>query len=126
MRDLLIWSAELADLAPVKAAKAALDVDFQVEPRAVREPTDLMWADRVLAIGTRPPFLCDYALVTETTSPEGFERALRWVLHLVEDDPKATTILDTLTAHFGPGVHEVTPEEQEARQRFTDYQQNRA
>lgn len=128
MRDLYIWHADgPADLTPVKAAKAELDVDFTIRPVAVYEATDLpnYLEDRVLAVGSRPPFLCEYALVTERTSPEGYVRALRWVLGLAESDPKATTILDTLNSILGPGVREVPTEELEARERLRDYQQNR-
>lgn len=123
MRDLYIWSQEHpVDLAPIKAAKAKLALDFQVRPVAVTEASDLpAWESRVLAIGSRPPFLCDYALTTPRTSEEGWLRAVVWVLGR-NDDPKATYILDTLTAAFGPGVREISPEEQEARQRLREYQ----
>lgn len=129
MPDLLIWHAGgPADLTPIKQAKQALNVDFTVKPVAVFSDGENDLPDlnsRVLAVGSRPPFLCDYALTSERTGPEGWQRALRWVLRLEESDPKATTILDTLTAAFGPGVREVSPEELEANQRLRDYQQNR-
>lgn len=134
MHDLFIWHLDgPADLAPVKAAKAALDVDFQVRPIAMPingnsvpmlEQFNYL-TDRVLAVGSRPPFLCDYALTSERTSPEGWQRALRWVLGVEPEDPKATTVLDTLTSIFGPGTREVSQEEIDGRQRLRDYQQNR-
>lgn len=126
MSDLLIWHREgEADLTPIKAAKAALAVDFTVRPVAIRSHEDVAtFDDRVLAVGTRPPFLCDYALTSERTSPEGWQRALRWVLHLEEFDPKATTILDTLTSAFGAGVREIPQEEIDGLRRLREYQQN--
>jgi len=123
-RALYIWSGGVkADLAPVKAAKLALEVTEIVRPFGVStlgELPDLF--TRVLAIGTRPPFLCDYALVSERTSPEGYQRALAWVLHIVGDDPKATTIADILGS-FWPGVREMSADEIEAARKFAAYQQ---
>lgn len=127
MRELLIWhEGGAADLSAVREAKVKLDVDFQVKPRAARFPEDIpTWEDRVLAIGSRPTFLCDYALTSERTSPEGWLRALRWVLHLEEVDPKATLITDVLANIFGGPVREIPAEEIEARERLRDYQRNR-
>lgn len=139
MLDLHIWHASgPADLTPIKAAKARLeyerdhldgwrDLPDKIRPVAVASSSDLpnYLETRVLAVGSRPPFLCEYALVTERTSPEGYVRALCWVLGISRIDEKATTILDTMTAIFGPGTREVTTEELEARKRLRDYQQAR-
>lgn len=125
MTRLQIWSFERPDLALVIEAKAQV-LNEKVFPAYPRSFEDLPALDaRVLAIGSRPPFLCDYALTSERTSLEGMVRALRWVLGVESDDPKATTILDTMTAAFGPGTREIPLEEQEAMQRLRDYQQNR-
>jgi hypothetical protein len=105
---LYIWSQQKADLTPVKAAKAVLErIDGEIGrviPIAVKSLSDLPDLDaRVLAIGSRPPFICNYALVGERTSEEGFVRALRWIFRGPGwDDPKATTLDDILTAAFPP------------------------
>lgn len=65
---------------------------------------------RVLAIGERPPFLCDYALVAEAT-PERIKPALEWVLGLREDE-RGMTVLKKLKQIFGPETTEVTREDE--------------
>jgi len=124
---LYIWSGEeRADLAPIKAAKAALNVDRVVKPVGVTSIEQLPSLDtRVLAVGSRPPFLCEYALTSERTSPEGWQRALSWVLGITVDDPKATTVLDILTSTFGPGMKEISAEELAAEEKMAAYQQGR-
>ena len=137
MHDIYIWSHEHPiDLAPLKAAKARLeyerdsldgwrDVPEKVKPVAVRGIEQLPGLDtRVLAVGSRPPFLCDYFLVSPDASPEEWVEAFVWVVTDYQNG-RATTIVDTLTSHFGPGVREVPPEEIEGMQRLRDYQQNR-
>jgi hypothetical protein len=127
MPDLYIWSATRpVDMAPLKAAKLSLPVDEVIRPLYPQAPEDLPDLEtRVLAIGSRPPFLCHHALVTPRTSMGGWVRALSWTLGITEHDEKATLIVDTLTAAFGPGVREVPPEEIEGMQRLRDYLQNR-
>src|SRR6478736_2078682 len=103
-RALYIWSNGVkADLEPVKEAKRTLNISEKVHPIGVTSLSDLpdLYA-RVLAIGTRPPFICDYALTSERTSPAGWERALAWVLGVNEFDEKATTIVDVLSSIFPP------------------------
>lgn len=123
MHDLYIWAAEHpVDLSPLKEAKANLiEFDDTIRPNVADE---LLLNERVIAIGTRPAWLCDYYLVAEDASIDEWTDALAWALGLSEDR-KATSIVDTLTSHFGAGVREVPPEELEARQRLRDYQQNR-
>lgn len=60
---------------------------------------------RILAIGSPPPWLCDYALVGEPT-PERLKPALEWALGLKEDD-RAMTILKKLQHIFGPETREI-------------------
>jgi hypothetical protein len=121
-RALFIWSGDTAaDLAPVKAAKLALGIEAKVKPVGVgKESPPPRWDVRVLAIGSRPPWVCDYALVSERTAPEGWERALAWVLG-THDDPKATTVDDIIHATFGNDAREIPPEELEAERRYGDY-----
>lgn len=122
-RALYIWSGnEKADLTPVKAAKAALGITETVKPMGVTSLGQLAGrAPRVLAIGSRPPFLCDYALTSDKTSAAGWERALSWVLGLTEHDPKATTVTDILVSIMGPGVRELSPEELAAERKLISY-----
>lgn len=64
---------------------------------------------RVLAIGTPPPFLCDYALVETSTSP-GLQKALEWTLELCEDE-RGMTVLKKLQQIFGAETREITDED---------------
>lgn len=131
---LYIWSGgEKADLTPVKAAKRQLererdhlggiqDIPAQLVPIGASSLSDLPSLDaRVLAIGSRPPFICNYALTSPKTSAEGWVRALCWVLGIAKYDSKATLIEDILISQFGPGVREITPEELEAERKMLAY-----
>ena len=133
-RALYIWSGEAkANLAPVKEAKLALDYPFRVVPIGVVAPNPPHFTTlpppagaRILAIGSRSPWANrDYALVSQATSPEGWKRALAWVLGEVEHDPKATTVLDIFVSVFGPETREIPPEELEGEQKIADYIQGR-
>jgi hypothetical protein len=62
---------------------------------------------RVIALREPPPFLCDFALVGETDSYEGFRLALYWALHPEFDHPAASLVIDQLRAIFGPTVKEI-------------------
>ncbi|MDF2915886.1 MAG: hypothetical protein K0S70_103 [Microbacterium sp.] len=131
--NLFIWAGgEPIDLAKVKAAKAELD-DGITEVPTVRPVNcgalgaqGLTFDDRVLAIGSAPPFLCDFFLVGEEAGPEEFTRALAWVLNIVEHDDRANAMGDTLKAVFGPGTREVPQEEIDAKRRLHEYQRNLA
>lgn len=65
---------------------------------------------RVLAIGTPPPFLCDYALVETSTSP-GLQKALEWTLGLREDE-RGMTVLKKLQQIFGAETREIFDDNQ--------------
>lgn len=132
---LFIWSGgEPADLAKVKAAKAQLESD-EFNPWATPLPKvrpvncgpegfGPTLEDRVLAIGSAPPFLCHYYLVGADAGLEEFVAAMAWVLHLQDEDERGTTLLDTMTAVFGAGTREVGQEELDAKQKLRDYQRN--
>lgn len=110
-RALYIWHAEgPADLAPIRAAKVELAVDFTARPVAVSTLYPGPASARILAVGSRPPFLCDYALVSERTGPQGWKAAVAWALELIEDE-RSTTVLDTLRSIFGAGVRELDVQE---------------
>lgn len=90
----------------IKVVKQSLDLDFKVYPR---HATSSEHYDRILAVGSKPPFLCDYALIGPRSDSPGLAAALAWTLGLTEDD-RATTILDTLNARW-PGTREISDEE---------------
>jgi hypothetical protein len=83
-------------LAAIRAAKAALGVEFLVTVVPVVAGTP----SRVLAF-SEPPYICDHYLVTND-----LPRALRWTLTGV-DDPRATLLTDTLRRLLPRGVTEV-------------------
>lgn len=129
---LYIWSGErAADLEPVKVAKRQLDAEweqawgqpspYRVRPIGVASAVDLPLDARVLAIGSRPPFFCDYALVHESSPPAGWHAALLWVLGIVPVDSRATTMLDTVRSIF-PGAEEISEEQLESERRLAAFQ----
>lgn len=116
----IYWATEDRDLSRIKAAKLALGIPYTVYPSTASASTNA----RILAVGGHPPFLCDYALVSPSSGPEGVQAALSWVLG-DHEDPRATLILDTLRHVFGPGVRELTADELAAEERLAAYQQGR-
>lgn len=117
-RALPIYVADdhVLDLAPIKAAKAALDLSYKVVPV---DPADAP-GSRVLAVGAKPEFLCDFYLVAPQESQERLVDALWWVLE-GWDDPEATTVADTLATVFGDGTREITAEELASERAWADY-----
>jgi hypothetical protein len=90
-----------AVLEALKTAKESLDVDYLIRPvKAVPGSPG-----RVLAIGTKPDFVCDYAFVPEP-SVESLKNALHWALG-DHDDPRARTVVQVLEDIFGKGVKEI-------------------
>lgn len=99
-RDLPIYGNP--DMSKLKSAKASLGLSYLTRPVIATASTN----GRILAWGVEPPWLADYAYASDETSPDGLTAALRWVLGL-NDDPRAVTILGTLTNIFGFGVREL-------------------
>jgi hypothetical protein len=104
-QHLLVIHSEV-DLAPqdwsrIKAAKAALNLDFTVQP--------VKWVPgspgRVLAIGSEPSGLWEGAFIKDTTTPNLID-ALRIVLTDAVD-PRMMTWERWLNNQMGPGVTEV-------------------
>ena len=60
---------------------------------------------RVLAIGSKPDFICDYAYVANPTV-ESLTAALAWCLGLKEDS-RGVTMGKMLSEYFGEGVKEI-------------------
>lgn len=90
-----------ADWSRIKAAKAALSLDFTVQP--------VKWVPgspgRVLAIGSEPSGLWEGAFIKDTTTPNLID-ALRIVL-TDGVDPRMMTWNRWLETQLGPGVTEV-------------------
>lgn len=128
-RPLFIWAGgNPTDLAKIKTAKEALDDGITEVPK-VRPVNCSHWgADgltfdhRVLAIGSKPPFIIDYFLVGDDAGPKEFERALAWVLQLVDYDERANHVHDTMASIFGPGTREIPQEEQDANAKLRAFQ----
>lgn len=88
-------------LSLLKQAKAQLQTSLLISPeRAVPGSPG-----RVLAIGSKPNFLCDYAYVAEPTV-ESLTAALEWCLGLKED-ARGVTIGRMLSEIMGGEVREV-------------------
>ena len=88
-------------LAMLKQAKAQLQTSILISPeRAVPGSPG-----RVLAIGSKPNFLCDYAYVANPTV-ESLTQALAWCLHLKED-VRGVTIARMLSEIMGGEVKEI-------------------
>lgn len=116
-RILWVWHADgPVDFSRIREAKAMLELPYVVRPALAFPGTP----HRVLAIGSRPPFLCDYALVGEATEPARLADAIGWVLGEREDE-NATTVLDMLLWIFGPGVREISFEELRAEKQLENY-----
>lgn len=104
LRPLQIMSGKLHadDWQRIRAAKASLDLPFLITP-AKAVPGGV---GRVLAIGVKPDFVCDYAFVPDTKSP-GLIAAMEWAL-TDKEDPRAVTVEDMMKQIFGPETKEIT------------------
>lgn len=129
-RNLFYYAHDEAEIewAPIKAAKAKLELPFMVHPRRVQLEsfTDGIQVtpdrhDRVLAIGGTPPFVCDFALIHPHSEEAGIIAALTWVLSDAVD-PRATTMADMFSRIVKGPVREIPLEELEAEDRFRAYQ----
>ena len=88
-------------LTALKTAKSLLDTKVLIQPvKAVPGSPG-----RVLAIGSKPNFLCDYAYVAEPTV-ESLTAALSWCLGLKED-ARGVTIGRMLSEIMGGEVCEL-------------------
>lgn len=85
----------------IKQAKSEIHADLLVQPvRAV-----LGSPGRILAIGQKPDWMCEYAYV-EQPNPKSLKEALEWVLE-IKEDPRGVTLIKMMTEIFGPGVKEL-------------------
>jgi hypothetical protein len=74
-----------AILEALKQAKVNLDLNYLISPEKAVPGSP----GRVLAIGEKPNFLCDYAYVKEPTV-DSLQQALAWCLELKEDSRGVT------------------------------------
>lgn len=88
-------------LEALKTAKANLHTSVKISPENAVPGSP----GRILAIGEKPNFLCDYAFVANPTV-DSLQQALSWCLGLTED-ARGITIVRTLREIFGEGVTEV-------------------
>lgn len=89
-------------LTALKTAKSQLNTRVLIQPvKAVPGSPG-----RILAIGSKPNFLCDYAYVAEPTV-ESLTQALAWCLGL-KDDARGVTIGRMLSEIMGGPVEEIT------------------
>lgn len=101
--------------ADISAVKSAIDkVGLEVGVRPVTAVAG--GADRVIAIGTTPDFITDYAYLPSTES-KGLPNAIKWALS-TDVDPRAITMADMLSEVLGCDVVELEPEQVEQKVRF--------
>jgi hypothetical protein len=97
-------------MAMLKEAKAQMNISTLLKPvRAV-----IGSPGRVLAIGKKPEWICEYAYVKEP-STQSFKEALEWILG-IREDPRGITVIRTLKEIFGPSVQELPVTVQSAEQ----------
>lgn len=101
-----------ADWERLWAIKTELNPPFVVQ-RAKASPGG---QSRVLAIGARPDFVCDYAYIPDVNSP-GLKNAMMWALSFIKDE-RAVTAADMLGEMLGCEVKELPMEKHEQIVRF--------
>lgn len=89
------------DLTLLKQAKALIPTDKLIIPVDAVPGSP----GRIIALREHPNWICDHAYVA-TPNLESIKAALEWAL-TDKEDPRATTILKTLTETFGEGVKEI-------------------
>jgi hypothetical protein len=94
----------------IKDAKSQIGTDALVKPvRAV-----IGSPGRILAIGEKPDWICEYAYIKEP-STQSFKEALEWILG-IKEDPRGITVIRTLREIFGKDVQELHVTAQSAKQ----------
>lgn len=101
-----------ADITAVKAAIDKVGLDVGVRPVTAVAGG----ADRVIAIGTTPSFITEYAFIPSTQSA-GLPNAIKWALSDAVD-PRAITMAEMLSEVLGCEVTELEPETVEQKVRF--------
>ena len=96
----------------IKQAKGMINTNILMQPvRAVHGSPG-----RILAIGDKPDWVCEYAYV-KTANVKSIKEAIEWILGITED-PRGVTLIKVMREIFGPGVRDVTAQyaEQGAKQ----------
>lgn len=113
-RALPIWGTiTTEDMAALKQAKAALDVDFLIVPTQAIPGGP----SRIIALREPPPFLADFALIRDTSNPLATKAALSWALSVTVEDTRASLILNQMQAVFGPETKEIPYDPDDERNR---------
>jgi hypothetical protein len=86
----------------IKQAKAGINTSKLLQPvRAVHGSPG-----RILAIGEKPDWICEYAYVKEP-NVKSLKEAMEWILGITED-PRGVTLIKVMREIFGPEVKDVT------------------
>jgi hypothetical protein len=98
-----IWTKGNRDveLPYIRQAKWQIATDIKLIPVAAKPG-----AVRVIAIGERPPFLCDHALIKDVTNVASVKAALEWYID-DNGDSRVTTIEKWLSRLMGAEVKEI-------------------
>lgn len=109
---LYVYNATPARLKAVRAAKAQMDLDvlFTVEDA-------VPGCGKCLAWDTKPPFICEYGLLTDSTTSENMAAAIYSYIG-VDISPRWKTYAGWLSAVMGGTVVELEPIKEELRVRF--------
>lgn len=106
------WKPSKETMAGIRAGKALADAQRPEEARIKAMPRPAVPGSPapVLAIGERPNFACDYALIQSGT-PEGYAAAIEWAVY-GKDDPRIATMEKWLSLTLGCDVVEIPCEEE--------------
>ena len=98
-----IWTKGERDieLPYIKEAKRQLNSDTKLIP-VLAGPGSM----RVVAIGERPPFLCDHALIKDVSNVDSVKAALTWFME-DNNDSRVTTVEKWLSRLMGAEVKEI-------------------
>jgi hypothetical protein len=86
----------------LKQAKAAINIKTLIQPAKAVQGSP----GRILAIGEKPDWICEYAYIEEP-NVKSLKEAMEWILGITED-PRGVTLIKVMREIFGPGVKDVT------------------
>lgn len=103
MTSLFIWSDSTPDMDKLTAALRSLNLEFKVDRPQKAFPA---CSKRVLAVGSKPPFLVDYAYADDWNDPH-LAMKLAWVLETRQVSSGPVLIADQLSEIMGAPVREL-------------------
>lgn len=103
MASLFIWSDTPPDMGKLTAALRGLNLEFKVDQPQKAFPA---CSKRVLAVGSKPPFLVDYAYADDWNDPH-LAMKLAWVLETRQVSSGPVLIADQLSEIMGAPVREL-------------------